>query len=246
MASPAAARRVDVVGLSPLQRRIRGVIARLPQVGDLALAGGAALIVGGVAERATNDLDFFAPVTDRVAESLGVVEGALAAEGLEVRRLRYTTTYARLEVRSDTETTYVDLANDFRLMPALPTPEGNVLSLGELAADKTLALTARAEARDYIDLHALARHFTLKEMCDLAAAKDQGFRPAQLATALAFFDERPRSGFDLDDTAYQGLRSFALGAARELQQKDRSDPYGLDSRGESTPGRGRSGPGLGF
>ena len=83
-------------------------------------------------------------------------------------------------------------------------------------------------------------------MCELAAAKDQGFKPAQLATALAFFDERPRSGFDLDDTSYQGLRSFALGAARELQQNDRSDPYGLDSRGEPTTGRGRNGPGLGF
>ncbi len=234
------------MGLSPLQSRIRAVIARLPEVGGLALAGGAALIVGGVAERATNDLDFFAPAADPVTESLGAVEGALAAEGLEVRRLRSTSTYARLEVRSDTETTYVDLANDYRLLPATPTPEGNVLSLGELAADKTLALIARAEPRDYIDLHALARHFTLQEMCELAAAKDQGFKPAQLATALAFFDERPRSGFDLDDTSYQGLRSFALGAARELQQNDRSDPYGLDSRGEPTTGRGRNGPGLGF
>lgn len=234
------------MGLSALQRRIRRVIARLPDLGGLALAGGAALIVGGVAERATNDLDFFAPAADPVAQSLGVVEGALAAEGLEVRRLRYTSTYARLEVRSDTETTYVDLANDFRLLPAIPTPEGNVLSLSELAADKTLALTARAEARDYIDLHALASHFTLDEMCDLAAAKDQGFQPAQLAVALAFFDERPRSGFDLDDTAYQGLRSFALAAARELRHNDRSDPYGLDSRGESTTGRGRNGPDLGF
>ncbi|MCY4368809.1 MAG: nucleotidyl transferase AbiEii/AbiGii toxin family protein [bacterium] len=246
MATPTAARRLDVVGLSPLQRRIRRVVARLPEVGDLALAGGAALIVGGVAERPTNDLDFFAPATDPVAESLGVVEGALTAEGLEVRRLRSTTTYARLEVRSETETTYVDLANDFRLLPALPTPEGNVLSLGELAADKTLALASRAEARDYIDLHALARHFPLDDMCNLAATKDQGFRPAQLAAALAFFDERPRSGFDLDDTAYQSLRSFALTAADELRHKDRSDPYGLDSRAGSASRRGRSGQGLGF
>ena len=83
-------------------------------------------------------------------------------------------------------------------------------------------------------------------MCNLAAAKDQGFKPAQLATALAFFDERPRSGFDLDDTAYQSLRSFALAAASKLRHKDRLDPYRFDSRGESTARRGRSGQGLGF
>ena len=95
-----------------------------------------------------------------------MVEGALTAEGLEVRRLRHTTTYARLEVRSDTETHLRRPSQ--RLPPSASAPHTRrelVLSLGELAADKTLALASRAEARDYIDLHALARHFTLEEMC---------------------------------------------------------------------------------
>jgi len=226
------------VGLSPLQHRIRAIIAHLPEAGDLALAGGGALIAAGIAARATHDLDFFAPSPYPVAEFLAAVEEALRNEGLKIRRLRDTATYARLEVQSDSETTYVDLANDFRLLPALQTPEGKVLAARELAADKTLALAARAEPRDYLDLHALAQHFTLDELCALAASKDEGFLPAQLASALAFFDERPRAGFDLDDAAYQRLRSFALAAADDLRQKDPSEPYGVDPHSRPTAGGG--------
>ena len=68
------------------------------------------------------------------------METGLEEAGLRVTRLRASDTYARLLVESDTDATYVDLATDYRLMPALETAEGLILAGRELAADKTLAL----------------------------------------------------------------------------------------------------------
>ena len=46
--------------LTDLQRRVRSIVASLPEGAAVALAGGGALIVTGVVRRGTGDLDFFA------------------------------------------------------------------------------------------------------------------------------------------------------------------------------------------
>ena len=62
--------------------QVRRVVARLPESGVFALAGGAALIVTGIVARPTNDLDFFAPHPQSddygaPREGLGAAGGAL-------------------------------------------------------------------------------------------------------------------------------------------------------------------------
>ena len=215
--------------LTDLQRRVRGIIATLPEGAAVALAGGSALIVTGVVRRGTDDLDFFAAHPQPVAPMLDALATGLEEAGLRVTRLRAADTYARLLIESDSEATYVDLATDYQLMPALQTPDGLILADRELAANKTLALFSRAEARDYIDFHALAQRFSLAELCDLAASKDGGFTPSLLAEALDFINERDRDTFDLDDDAYDELIAFAESTARELQEleRERDDPGGL-------------------
>ena len=55
--------------LTPLQLQIRQILASLPDTEDLALAGGGALIVQGIIDRETRDLDFFSTspeVVDRL------------------------------------------------------------------------------------------------------------------------------------------------------------------------------------
>ncbi len=52
--------------LSPLQERLRRLVAQLPDTDTVALAGGAALIVRGIVDRATRDLDFFATSPEEV------------------------------------------------------------------------------------------------------------------------------------------------------------------------------------
>ena len=160
---------------------------------------------------------------------LDAFETGLKEAGLRVTRLRASDTYARLLIESDSDTTHVDLATDYRMMPALETAEGLILADQELAANKTLALFSRAEPRDYIDFRALAQRFSLTELCDLAASKDGGFTPSLLAAALDYIVELRRHTFDLDDASYEELVAFAKSTAQELQElgRVRDDPGGL-------------------
>ena len=89
----------------------------------MALAGGGALIVTGVVRRGTDDLDFFAAHPQPVAPMLDAFETGLKEAGLRVTRLRASDTYARLLIESDSDATHVDLATDYRMMPALETAE---------------------------------------------------------------------------------------------------------------------------
>ena len=130
--------------LTDLQRRVRSIVASLPEGAAVALAGGGALIVTGVVRRGTDDLDFFAAHPQPVAPMLDAFETGLKEAGLRVTRLRASDTYARLLIESDSDTTHVDLATDYRMMPALETAEGLILADQELAANKTLALFGRA------------------------------------------------------------------------------------------------------
>ena len=192
--------------LTELQLRVRSIVAQLPESGVFALAGGAALIVSGIVARPTDDLDFFAPHPQRVDALLGAARAALEAEGLEVTTLSEGPTFARLRVESGTEATNVDLASDYRLMPALATGDGPVLAEAELAADKVLALAGRAEERDFIDFEGLVRRFDIDELCELAASKDLGFRREHLVAALEYFDEINPEAFGAYTDDYDRLR----------------------------------------
>jgi predicted nucleotidyltransferase component of viral defense system len=55
----------------------------------------------------------------------------------------------------------------------------------ELAARKLLALFDRAEARDFVDVHALSTRFDLEDLLALARDLDEGFTAALLAEMLA-------------------------------------------------------------
>jgi hypothetical protein len=54
----------------------------------------------------------------------------------------------------------------------------------ELAARKLLALFSRAEARDFVDVHVLTRHFDLDELVTMATDLDAGFTTNVLADML--------------------------------------------------------------
>ena len=126
--------------LSSLQRRVARLIAALPEADGFALAGGAALVVAGVVDRSTRDLDFFGPSPDDVVRLLHAVEQTLDTAGLDARREKVVHGFARLTVTDGAESTEVDLAADARIRPATEGPLGPMLSLEELAADKLLAL----------------------------------------------------------------------------------------------------------
>ena len=208
--------------LTDLQREVRRILAGLAECDEFALAGGAAIIVSGIADRPTNDLDFFASYPKTVEALLHAAQAALENEGLAVTRLAEGTTFARLSVTSTKDTTHVDLASDARMLPAGETEEGFVLAEAELAADKVLALASRLESRDYIDFQGLLDRFDIDRLCELAGDKDGGFTPDQLADALGYFDRVPATECADYTDDYNGLRDSVHPAHRALQARSRT------------------------
>lgn len=191
--------------LSPLQERVARIVADLPEANGFALAGGAALVVTRVVDRATRDLDFFGPSATEVDRLVPAVETALRAAGFEVHRERAVHGFARLTVIDRDDVTEVDLAADARIRPVDDGPIGPTLSLEELAADKLLALFDRAQARDFIDVAALVDRFSLERLCGLAREKDGGFSTAVLVDMLGSFHRFAPGDFDLPADAYDRL-----------------------------------------
>lgn len=197
--------------LSRLQERIAHIVAAVPEAEGFALAGGAALVVRGEVDRTTRDLDFFATEPAAVGRLLPAAEAALAAAGLTVERDRVTEGFARIVVSEGMEMTLVDFGYDFRAQPPETSRLGPILSTDDLAASKLLALFARAEARDFIDVAALAARYGFDRLCALASEHDPGFNLEALAAALGSFDWLPRLDFELDDDEYAKLREVVGG-----------------------------------
>jgi hypothetical protein len=161
--------------LSPLQQRVAGVIAGLPEAEDFALAGGAALIVHGAIDRSTRDLDFFGLEPDAVDRLAPAAERALEEDGLSVERVLDRPGFVRFLVVGQDGRTEVDLGSDARLFPVDQGPGFKLLAPEELAVDKVLAVFGRAEARDFMDLMAIEDQFGLDRLFRAAADKDRGF-----------------------------------------------------------------------
>jgi hypothetical protein len=207
--------------LSALQERVARVVAALPEADGFALAGGAALVVAGVVDRSTRDLDFFGPSAVDVDRLGDAVERALMAAGMEVRRERETLGFVRLSVADGDDSTEVDLAADARIRPAETGRFGPMLALEELAADKLLALFDRAQARDFVDVSALIDNFGLERMCQLASEKDPGFSRVVLHEMLGSFDRFTAEELGIDEPTQRELarsvqrwRSALAGLAR--------------------------------
>ncbi len=198
------------VPLSPLQERVALIVAALSDASELGLAGGAALIVWGIGDRVTRDLDFFATRSETVDALAPVIEHSLRAAGLGVEVIRSSPGFVRLEISDRSDVTEVDLAWDFRMRELRQTDHGLVLERDELAADKVLALYGRAEARDFVDVYRLRALYTRQHLCDLAFEKDAGFHAPAFAAALDSMTRRDRIEFDIDDATFEELcREFA-------------------------------------
>jgi hypothetical protein len=223
-----AYRQGEALMLSPLQRQVAEIVADLPEAARFALSGGAALIVHGVVDRQTSDLDYFTTEANDVERLAGALERALLDAGYRVDVQRHAPAFVRLAVTGDDEATLVDLASDVRLMPTTTTPYGQVVSELELGADKLLALFGRAEARDFVDVERLADRFGFERLCQLAAQKDRGFDRRVLASMLDRVDRFQARDFGLDDRNTVRLRMAVDQWRDHLTQGRSAEPPGLD------------------
>lgn len=202
--------------LTGLQERVWGILSGLPEASGFVLAGGAALILSGVVDRISQDLDIFGKYPAAVTDFAEAAVQALNSQGLTATLERQGPTYARLEVTDGADSTRVDFASDARRRPGVATPRGPMLDPRELAADKMLALVARIEPRDYIDLEAIAQRYDIRDVIRWAEDKDGGFALWQLQDALRRFDSISPDRFVIDQDSYQQLRAFVHDLHRSI------------------------------
>lgn len=121
------------------------------------LAGGNALLVQGIGDRLTHDVDLFTNVADPAgffAATQRVVQ-ALEDHGAQVRRSDDSATFSRLHVKlgDAADEVMVELAYDYRTFAPVTLGVGPVLDPRDALANKLCALYDRGAARDFIDVH---------------------------------------------------------------------------------------------
>jgi hypothetical protein len=102
------------------------------------------------------------------------------------------------------------------------------VAVWELAANKVLALFDRAEARDFLDLVELTRHFELPGLLELAAEKDAGFDAAGLLEALSSVDRFTSADFGITATEYEQIRATVASWRRVLGRGQGREPLDRD------------------
>ncbi|WP_060576851.1 MULTISPECIES: nucleotidyl transferase AbiEii/AbiGii toxin family protein [unclassified Pseudonocardia] len=185
------------MSLGPLQNIIATTALALPEARTLALAGGGAMIAHGYTERSTHDIDLFTEIDDDEAVRIAVaLRLALRHRGIEIRDAAEPRDHRFIAVAADgrTECLVEIFADGGRLRPRVALDIGAVLHPEDLAADKVLALWARARPRDYHDVAALIERFGYDRLLELAAEKDAGWaedgiEPGSIAGLVQLFEQ---------------------------------------------------------
>jgi hypothetical protein len=203
--------------LSPLQREIlEGFFELAP---DFFLTGGAALAGFHLGHRTTEDLDFFVHEA-KLDEGVSALRRVAERLGASLESLTTSPSFRRFLVRRGIEGVVVDLVHD-------PVPSGapkqrfgriQVDSPLEILANKLCTLLSRAEIRDLVDVRALeAAGYDLRQALAIAARKDAGLTPGQLAWVLSQVqlgdDARLPGGGSVHE-----LRSYQAGLLARLER----------------------------
>jgi hypothetical protein len=206
------------MSLDPLHEQIARIAFALPEAGQVALAGGGAMLAHDLVDRPTQDVDLFTPDPAEVTRLTDALAVALRTEGAQVRVSRRGPGFTRLAVTvTDGRTVVVEVAHDARIREAVQLSFGRVLHPDEVAADKTLALFGRAAARDLVDVAALSERYQLERLCELAAEKDAGFDRRVFADALSAAAAHSDAAF-----AELGLEPETVAALRAAAARWRS------------------------
>ena len=176
---------------------------------EVALAGGNALMVHEVVSRHTEDVDLFVRRLANVPAAASEIEAALQSAGYTTQRIdaaaagelgdfwpdmgeelaEWEVTAPDGEHTVQVQAAYFETLEDPVSVPGL----GPVLALDDLAGWKTVALANRMMARDYVDIAALLKRYTVGQLIALALERDPGLQEADFADAGLQLD-RMRDG----------------------------------------------------
>ncbi len=162
--------------------------------------------------RFSRDFDIFHELAEEVTRASNRDVESLRRAGFQVETpSRYgewekEATFRKAKVIRAGETVEIDWAADsaFRFFPVERDPQlGWRLHLFDVATNKALALSARTETRDYVDIVELHRTFPLPAICWAAYGKDPGFSPLSLIKMMKRFAK-------IDPTELDKIKARAL------------------------------------
>lgn len=151
------------------------------------LTGGAALVGFYFGHRRTEDLGLFT-LEDEVENGFAIARDAAKSINATIESIQTSPDFRRLLVKRGDEAVVVDLVREhvFQLEPEKREINGiRIDSPEEILANKLCTLLSRSEIRDLIDVREFEKAgFSLKNAFQVAAKKDSGLSPAQLAWVL--------------------------------------------------------------
>lgn len=151
------------------------------------LTGGAALVGFYFGHRKTEDLDLFT-LEDEIESGFAIVREVAKSLDAAIESIITSPDFRRLLVKRGDEAVIVDLVREyvFQLEPEKREINGiRIDSPDEILANKLCTLLSRSEIRDLVDVQALENAgFSLENALKVAAKKETGLSPAQLAWVL--------------------------------------------------------------
>jgi len=202
--------------LTPIQREILAILAA-NRSEESHFAGGVVINAAEDSARFSHDFDIFHELAEEVARASDADVTSLRAAGFQVDtpsrqgEWEREATFRKAQVSRGAETVQIDWAADsaFRFFPIERDPLlGWRLHLFDAATNKALALSARTETRDYVDIVELHRTYPLAAICWAACGKDPGFSPLSLLKMMRRFARI--SPTELDKIKARALDPFAL------------------------------------
>jgi len=187
------------VAVDPFQAEVARIALTAAAGHGFALAGGNALVVHGLVDRPTQDVDLFSPEPGAPGAVVDSVRRALEAAGylVEVTRRPQDSAgeFAQLAISRDEKSMLLDLARDWRQLPPVSLDIGPVLHLDDAVGSKVTALVGRGLPRDFIDVAAALARYRREELMTLAFARDPGLRVRDFSDAARALDDIPADAF---------------------------------------------------
>jgi hypothetical protein len=205
--------------LTALQTDVLAILAR-NRSEESHFAGGIVLNAAPDSARYSHDFDIFHELAEEVASASNADVASLRQAGFQVETpSRYgewekPATFRKAKLIRGAETVEIDWAADsaFRFFPIERDPLlGWRLHRFDIATNKALALSARTETRDYVDIVELHQTYPLPAICWAACGKDPGFNPLSLLKMMRRFAKI--SPTELDKIKARALDPYALKTA---------------------------------
>jgi hypothetical protein len=208
---------------SGFQHEVAEVALKVAAVHGFVLGGGNALILHGIVDRYTADVDLVTDRDDGVQAAAGAVEEALRAAGFQAERQDLDSGLGEVfygfgqglaewvVTGPGGQQTVLQITHFDRNRAPVSMDVGPVLSPLDAIASKVRAFVTRAEERDVIDVAAALERYTVDQLIGLARQLEPGLEDEDFADAGRRLDR-------LRDTVF---RRYGLGPEDVARLRER-------------------------